>query len=329
MPYYKLKFPTIVDFYEGEYPVNIQPVYRVILKASGKFLDGVRREDKRVREYVQLCKDKGQAYGLYHFLLPNNITEQVDLFLNVSSQVGAGQMPLTLDVECDPGNYGLSRLQWGHQIKAALDRLEAAMGYKPIIYTSIYFWGMVDAYGWNVNDYPLWAAQYPRPATYVDQTHAPYPLPKGWIKWAMWQYAEDGRTQGYFINDLNTISDWFKTYLDTNWGNTPPPNGGSMIRWIGKVKESATPFANVRQTPNGLDIGNILPNTPIDGVGDLVAAGNYTWMNIVTPQTGWVATSVLDYTEVTPPTAGIVFEPFDLYYTEGGVRKVQRFTPDV
>ena len=329
MAYYKLKTPTIVDFYEGEYPVNIQPVYRAVLKASGKFYDGVRREDKRVREYVQLCKDRGQAYGLYHFMLPNNIAEQMDLFLNISSQVGMGQMPLTLDVECNPADYGLSRLQWGNQIKTALDLVEEGTGLKSIIYTNLNFWSMVDVWGWNVNDYPLWAAQYPRPATYVDQTTAPYPLPKGWVRWAMWQYAEDGRTQGYFINDLNTISDWFKQYLDTIWGNTTPPNGGNMVRWIGKVKSTATPYTNVRQTPNGNDIGDIYPNTPIEGVGDLIPAGNLMWMNITSPQTGWVATSLLDYTEVIPPVTGMTFEPFDLYYTEGGVRKSQRFTPDV
>ena len=58
---------------------------------------------------------------------------------------------------------------------------------------------------------------------YVDSVNEPYPLPKGWVKWAMWQYAEDGRTQGYLWNDLNVVSNWFKIYLDSKWGETITP----------------------------------------------------------------------------------------------------------
>ena len=35
----------------------------------------------------------------------------------------------------------------------------------------------------------------------------------------------------------------------------------------------------------------------------------------------------LEFGVVVPPAPTIVFEPFDLYYTENGVRKVQRFIP--
>ena len=133
-------------------------------------------------------------------------------------------MPPIIDVECYPSQFGVSRETWAYQIKTSLDTLEKRYGEKPMIYTSANFWSYVAVNGsWNVNDCPLWTALYPRPATYVDSVNEPYPLPKGWVKWAMWQYAEDGRTQGYLWNDLNVVSNWFKIYLDSKWGETITP----------------------------------------------------------------------------------------------------------
>lgn len=218
-PVYKLKNPCIYDVYEQEYPVKMSPAYRAIFKASGKFYDGYIRKDLRVKDYVKQAKDNGQDYGLYHFFLPNDVSRQIDLFLNTATSLGKGQMPLTLDVECDPAKYGVGRIQWAYQVKTALDLIEKETKVIPIIYTSVYYWTYVTVVGWTPSYYPLWTAQYPRPATYVDSVSAPYPLPKGWSKWAMWQYAEDGRTQGYFANDFNVPSDWFAKYLnETDWG---------------------------------------------------------------------------------------------------------------
>jgi len=223
MPAYALKQPIIVDFYEGEYPVYYPPVYRTVFKASGKFYDGFKRQDKKVEEYVNIAKDKGQQYGLYHFLLPNDVTQQIDLFLNVVSKMGMGHMPVTLDVECNTiSEFGVSRKEWGHQIKVFLDAIEKETKIVPTIYSNIYYWGFVDYTGWNPDYYPLWAAQYIEDK-YINSVNAPYPFPSGWSKWAMWQYRDDGRTQRYFINDLNIPSAWFRKYLDETWGTMIPP----------------------------------------------------------------------------------------------------------
>lgn len=227
MAQYAMKTPAIVDFYQGEHPVNWKPVYRAILKASGKFFNGTIGQDTKVEEFVAQCKANKQAYGLYHFLLPNDITPQMNLFLSVINKVGQGNMPVCIDVECNPADYGISKLVWRGQIKVALDILEKALGYKPMIYTSKNFWDYtLDASGnpagWE-KYYPLWVAQYPY-AQYVDSWKAPVLIPKGWTTWAIWQYAEDGRTQGYFANDLSTINDWYKTYLDTSWNTSSKPD---------------------------------------------------------------------------------------------------------
>ncbi|MGE5072135.1 MAG: hypothetical protein ACM3MF_01790, partial [Anaerolineae bacterium] len=61
MPDYQLKLPFGCDVYEGDAPVNwagMEPKpLRAMLKASGKFSDGVRRQDHEVENYVAQCRD--------------------------------------------------------------------------------------------------------------------------------------------------------------------------------------------------------------------------------------------------------------------------------
>lgn len=340
MAQYKLKTPVVADVYEGEYPLSYSGnEWLMIYKASGKW-NGIIRKDSRVDEYVADAKNNKRRYGLYHFLLPNGITEQANLFLTtIDSLGGRGDLPLIADVECNPLDYGISKMDWAYQVKVFLDLIEKHEGYKPMIYTSRIFWNyLCDDNGrppeWT-DEYPLWCAWYPYPA-YVDSNSYPATLPAGWLKYGLWQYAEDGRSQEYPFNDYNVPSDWFKTELETKWFRNLD-NGGSMSnRWTANTKATATPYANVRQSPttSAAKIGTILPNTNVEGNGDLVSADGYTWMNTVIPTAGWVATSslenIVDHGVITtpPPSSGIVFEPFDVWYTDvDGIRKSQRFVP--
>jgi GH25 family lysozyme M1 (1,4-beta-N-acetylmuramidase) len=217
--YYTLKEPIIADVYEGEYPIRYDPMYRIIFKASGKFKDGYIRKDLKVEEYVAQAKAKGQLFGLYHFYMFHDVKRQFDTLMSVVDKTGMGDMPITLDVEAgDPNAYGVSRKTYGEQVKVFLDLIEGQTHHKPIIYTGIYYWQYVDYTGWNPAEYPLWTALYPRPKTYIDSTTDPYPLPKGWYEWSMWQYTDSGRTDGFQLNDYDTATDKFKSYLDTTFG---------------------------------------------------------------------------------------------------------------
>lgn len=229
MAEYRLKEPKGYDLYEGEFYDSWMPEngYRAIFKASGKFTDGVIREDKKVSEYVSRCKDVGQKYGLYHFLRQNDIQRQVDTFLNVISKLGKGQMPPTIDVEIVTASAGISNLVWRNQVKTCLDLIEKEILEKPIIYTSKNYWSYLFVNGespsWT-SDYPLWVAQYPD-GRYVDSYNAPTLIPNGWTTWAIWQYAEDGRTQGYPSNDYNVFSDWYEKELDLKYGENTSTEG--------------------------------------------------------------------------------------------------------
>lgn len=232
MAEYLLKIPYICDVYEKEAPIdwasmNPKP-YRAILKASGKFSDGVRRQDHEVENYVVQCKDLGIRYGLYHFLRQDSITEQAQLFWEVWTKVGGADMPPIVDVEIElpkpkkKKDKKFTGEDWAYQIKVWLSLVENWSGQKPIIYTSQKYWlETFDRYGnpptWT-DEYPLWVAWYPD-KEFVDANNVPAKslIPAGWTKWALWQYSDTGIEDGYLANDLNTISSEFAADLDARY----------------------------------------------------------------------------------------------------------------
>jgi len=224
-------FP-IYDLYENEAPVNFAAMnpkpLRAILQASQKFIDDVRRQDKMVETYAKQCRDLNIRIGLYHLLRPRDIIQQADLFLSVWTKLGGADMEPILDVEVD-GSWldvqAVGQAVWQAQIKAWLDCVEQATGLKPMIYTSPRYWpftytrnsfGILVPPAWT-KDYRLWVAQYP---TQPDSASAPTRLPGGWSEWAIWQYNDKGRSNGFLANDLNIASEAYKAVLDA-WPEGP------------------------------------------------------------------------------------------------------------
>ena len=227
---YQLKTPVVVDVYQEEYPVdwpNMNPApYRALLQCT----KGQYHADIRCGDYIQECNAHGIKYGLYHYLLPNNIDEQATLYkLTVTALGGLGHFPPIVDVEYKPpkqkhehpDNFPRGR-NWAIQVKAYLDAIENWCGQKPMIYTSRYFWEFTfDHTGsppaWT-DDYPLWVAWYPKKTT-IDNTASPRDSrkPKGWTKWDLWQYSQSGRTDGYLANDYNHIAGDYKATLDAQY----------------------------------------------------------------------------------------------------------------
>lgn len=227
---YQLKISPIVDVYQGEFPIKwtkMNPLpYRAILQCSkGQF-----HQDEKCPTYVQECNELGIKYGLYHFLFPNNIAEQVDNFnRGVEAVGGLGHLPPIVDVEYAPKQLKPGQVDnmprgtaWADQVKKCLDNLEASWGEKPMIYTSRNFWSYLsDPMGcppeWT-NDYPLWVAWYPN-KNVIDSLDAPRTtrMPIGWDAWDLWQYSQSGRTDGFFANDLNVIALEYKALLDARF----------------------------------------------------------------------------------------------------------------
>jgi len=212
---FKPKEPIAVDIYEGEYPVDIAnlPAELVIFRASAQFANHSRREDAKVDEYNRLCLENGKKRGIYHFLRPNGIAEQAQLFLNVWNRLGGTELRPVVDVEIDVDNEGIGRSTWASQIKTFLDLVEAETGKSPIIYTSVYFWEFTNSPSWASN-YDVWAAWYPNtPDNYT--TIPANMVPKGFRNCVLWQYAENGRSNGYLANDYNWMSPELVSELET------------------------------------------------------------------------------------------------------------------
>ncbi len=116
-----------------------------------------------------------------------------------------GELPPVLDLE---SNDGVSKEKIVTAAKVWLDRVEAAFGKKPIIYSGQYFlqdYLVLPGGGpppWAKN-YPLWLAQYPN--QYVEGMK-PF-LPRGWFNWAIWQHSDKGRINGINASvDMNLFN---------------------------------------------------------------------------------------------------------------------------
>lgn len=238
----QLKTPIIYDFssYEDGIQwdaIKAQNPLAVIMRGSLQVLGGRNRyEDAKAVEYVKACKDRGIRTGLYHLLTPNGIAEQAALFISVWNKCGGTTLAPIVDVEVDlvqyyphatrKGESSIGNAVWQSHIKTFIDMVAAGTGRTPIIYTNEKFWafamtknvlGQFVPPTWTA-DYPLWVAQYPLPN--ADAATGPAALPKGWTRWAMWQYSEVGRQNGMLANDLNTASPWYTAEL---LGTIPPP----------------------------------------------------------------------------------------------------------
>jgi GH25 family lysozyme M1 (1,4-beta-N-acetylmuramidase) len=229
----------------------------VIMRASIQNIGTrTRYEDAKAIEYVSECKKRNIKYGLYHLLSPNGIAEQAALFLGVWNKCGGAGLAPIVDVEVDlQASYKgtIGNAVWQSHVKTFLDLISAGTGKTPIIYTNRNYWSFVMTKNligqmipptWTA-DYPLWVAQYP---TNPDAATTPAFMPAGWAEWIMWQYADNGRQNGFLANDLNTCSEEFAAELLTT---IEPPNvsedndeyvsavfttrDGRKVEWLPKI----------------------------------------------------------------------------------------------
>jgi GH25 family lysozyme M1 (1,4-beta-N-acetylmuramidase) len=215
-----------------------------------------------------VAKSAGLLRGAYHFFRCNvDAKKQADAFINyVKSFNDDGELPPVLDIETNDGQRKEKIIL---AVKTWLDRVEAAFGKKPIIYSGQYFLQdyLSEAGGgppaW-AKDYPLWLAQYPN--NYVEGSQ-PY-LPRGWFKWTFWQYSEKGRVNGINANvDLNvfngTLDELYKfanTQISTEPGSTPQKHkiaAGDSFETIA-IKYGVTVRELVTANPQLLKTGDSL-----------------------------------------------------------------------
>jgi GH25 family lysozyme M1 (1,4-beta-N-acetylmuramidase) len=136
------------------------------------------------------AKNQGLYVGAYHFARPDsgNPVGQADYFINNAQWTvdGATLVPF-LDIEWPyaslglPDCWGLTPAQLSTWIGAFVNEVQVRIGRPPMIYTNSNWWNPCTASDPSFANLPLDIAGY---------TTSPPPLPAGWNRFTLWQYAD-------------------------------------------------------------------------------------------------------------------------------------------
>ena len=157
------------------------------------------------------AKTAGVLRGAYQRFHPGqDVIGQADLFLQKLGTLEDTDLSPMLDVE---DSDGLTGPQIAAAVKQWIDRVEPAVGRKPIIYTGFYFWRDVVGSA-DLSEYPLWIANYSATCPLV---------PDHWSKWTFHQYSSTVMVPG--ITQNTTDVDRFDGTLEElqALGKPPPP----------------------------------------------------------------------------------------------------------
>ncbi len=185
------------------------------VRASGRrfaFLrvsDGARHPDSAFPRHWPAAKAAGLLRGTYqYFRASQDALAQANLLVERVGKLGPGDLPAVLDIESADGASD-STIVAG--MRVWLDRVEAGTGKRPIVYTSIGFYGDLSG-GGAFADYPLWVANY---GVTCPETPAP------WSRWSFWQHAENGHVPGVSGNsDVNVWNGTFASLTAFAGGET-------------------------------------------------------------------------------------------------------------
>ncbi len=196
------------------------------------------------------ARENGVLVSGYHWLTPQPSAEkQADFFLQYWQQM-PGDMPPVLDFE---DVRFTNRLTYLSMARIWLERINAATGRRPIVYTSTGFmwnWHDQPKVATFLSEYPLWIAAY----------NVPQPtVPAPWTRWHFWQYAEAPR--GAELGSSAILPNKKPMTIDLDYWNgsweellafcelqtaPEPAPYPAPVRLKGKVNEALT----VRQQPN-------------------------------------------------------------------------------
>lgn len=220
------------------------------------------------------CMDRNIPFGLYWYLKPDRDFRKHARSFYDAWVDAPGVIPPDFDFE-ESGNLGKTALEGWHlkcvnefKSLAGLDLLEL------MEYTSP---GFLNANFPQTN----WMKWMHLHVAHWTNALAPI-LPIEWIKinnprtWTFWQYAV-ADADGYGVQstkiDLDryngSVEDFnrqFGTAIEPLPGTEPPveppPEPEPVSRKV-KVKATALPFLNYRQTPGGTDLGDLMPGTVV------------------------------------------------------------------
>lgn len=161
------------------------------VKAAGyefafvRISDGTGFRDPQFQTNWTGAKAAGLVRGIYQFFRPTqDVAAQAELVIAAVGARQPGDLPPVIDVEADGG---LAPATVAARVRAWVDRVRAATGVDPIVYTGKYFWRDEVGGPTSFANNPLWIAQY---TSLCPDLTAP------WDTWAFWQFSETGTVPG-------------------------------------------------------------------------------------------------------------------------------------
>lgn len=161
------------------------------VKAAGyefafvRISDGTGFRDPQFATNWAGAKSAGLVRGIYQFFRPTqDVAAQADMVIAAVGARQPGDLPPVIDVEADGG---LAPATVAARVRTWVDRVKAATGVDPIIYTGKYFWRDEVGGPTSFANNPLWIAQY---TSLCPDLTAP------WDTWAFWQFTESGSVAG-------------------------------------------------------------------------------------------------------------------------------------
>ncbi len=158
----------------------------VFIKAT----EGKRIKDHHFNRNWREARANRMVRGAYHYFHPSvDAAAQATHFIRRVT-LKPGDLPPVLDIE---ETNGVSRSALIASVKIWLEKVEAAYGVKPILYTGSHFYetwlaGHFDAY-------PLWIAHYETQRPRIGRS------------WHFWQHSESGKVSGIQGNvDFNVFN---------------------------------------------------------------------------------------------------------------------------
>jgi lysozyme len=178
--------------------------------AIARVSDGLSVVDTQFASNWSGIRQAGLVRGVYQFFRPaRDPIAQADLLLQKVQAAGGfqpGDLPPVLDIETVDG---VSVATLRQRMQQWLDRVEQALGRRPIIYTAAF---MSQNVGTGFSRYPLWVANY--------GVTCPT-MPDGWSTWKFWQSSSTGSVPG--ISGNVDVNDFNGTLADLRAFAGPPP----------------------------------------------------------------------------------------------------------
>ncbi len=171
--------------------------------------DGATYYDSKFATNWAAIKQQGMVRGVYQFFRPGqDPTTQANFLLSKVAAAGgfkADDLPVVMDIEVTDG---VAATTIRSRMQTWLDKIQAATGKKPIIYTANF---MSATIGNGFSAYPLWVANY----------GATCPLmPSNWGSWKIWQWSSTASVSG--ISGSVDVDKWNGTYTSLVSYVTPP-----------------------------------------------------------------------------------------------------------